>query len=239
MPLPIALDAGSPIPLYFQLQQSLRRLIETGELPVGSLLPPEDGIAVDLGISRSTVRQAIAGLVQEGRLDRRRNRGTRVIPPPVHQSLEGFYSFAHAMAEQGITQHSRVVTLQQRRVPADIAAVLGGQETDAVFLERLRYAGESPLILETCWYPQDAGSSLLAADLTTASIYDVLEAAGVAITRASESIRPVVLDSRQADLLSGHKGDPAFFVERTSYAQERSCRAAPQYHPRRSLSILG
>lgn len=218
----VTLDPNSPIPLYYQLQQQLRRQISDGTLAPGDVLPAEESLAADLGISRATVRQAIVGLVQEGRLERRRNRGTKVTTPPVRQSLEGFYSFAHAMAEQGIAQHSRVITLRPDVPPTDVNATLGGQHADVVFLERLRYAGEMPLILEACWYPHRAGDCLLTADLTTASIYDVIEAAGVVITRASEFIRPVILDSRQANLLGVDKGAPAFFVERTSYSEQEA-----------------
>lgn len=217
----IALDPDSPIPLYYQLQQQLRRQMGNGTLSSGDVLPSEESLAADLGISRATVRQAIAGLVQDGRLERRRNRGTRVTAPPVRQSLAGFYSFAHVMAELGIEQHSRVIALRRDATPADVAAVLDAGEGDTVVLERLRHAGETPLILETCWYPRHVGDCLFGADLTTASIYDLLEAAGVVISRASESIRPITLDSRQADLLCVRKGDPAFFVERTSFEGQR------------------
>lgn len=215
----IALDPNSPIPLYYQLQQHLRTQIESGKLRAGDVLPAEEDLASTLSISRATVRQAIAGLVQEGRLERRRNRGTRVTTPPVRQSLEGFYSFAHAMAERGIAQHSRVLSLSWDAAPGDVASVFFNHIADVVFLQRLRYAGDTPMIIEMCWYPKGVGDPLLTADLTTASIYDVLEAAGVVITRASEFIRPIVLDGAQAELLGVHKGDAAFSVERTSYAE--------------------
>ena len=221
MLLQITLDPDSPIPLYYQLQQHLRQQIGNGTLASGDVLPSEENLAADLGISRATVRQAIAGLVQDGRLERRRNRGTRVTTPPVRQSLGGFYSFAHVMAELGIEQHSRVLALRLAAPPADVADVFSAGDGDTIVLERLRHAGETPLILETCWYPRLVGNCLFGADLTTASIYDLLEAAAVVISRARESIRPIVLDSRQADLLGVRKGDPAFFVERTSFAGQR------------------
>jgi len=221
MRLPIVLDVHSPVPLYYQMQQQLRQLMDEGILAVGQMLPAESDLAADLGVSRATVRQAIAGLVREGRLERRRNRGTKVTTPPVRQSLEGFYSFAHAMAEKGISQHSQVIALRTDVASADVAAALAPPDRDVIFLERLRFAEETPLILEDCWLPADVGRCLLSADLATASIYDILEANGVTIVRATEFIKPIVLDSRQADLLSVHRGDPAFFVERISYTADR------------------
>lgn len=218
MDSPIVLDPGSPVPLYYQLQLQMRQRMDDGVWAVGFGLPAEDDLAVQLGVSRATVRQAIAGLVHEGRLERRRNRGTKVIAPPLRQSLEEFYSFAHTMAEHGLSQHSRVVSLQSEHAPADVMTGLGLSQPQAIRLERVRYADETPLMIETSWFAPDAGQCLFAADLSAASIYDVLDAAGIPIVRATEFIRPIILSTHQADVLNVARGDPAFFVERTSYS---------------------
>lgn len=54
-----ALDAASPIPLYYQLAEQVSREALAGRYPVGSRLEPEPRIAHHLGISRHTVRQAM------------------------------------------------------------------------------------------------------------------------------------------------------------------------------------
>jgi GntR family transcriptional regulator len=218
MDVPLVLDPASPVPLYYQLQQQMRQHIDDGAWPAGFVLPAENDLAAQLGVSRATVRQAIAGLVQEGRLERRRNRGTKVTAPPLRQSLQGFYSFARTMAERGLSQHSQVVTLQTERAPADVITGLGLAQPQAVHLERVRFADETPLMIETSWFAADVGQCLFAADLSEASIYDVLDAAGIPIIQATEFIRPIVLSSHQADVLGVARGDPAFFVERTSYS---------------------
>jgi GntR family transcriptional regulator len=218
----IRLDPGSPVPLHHQLAQQLRASLDSGSLPVGQTLPPEDDIATYLHVSRSTVRQALASLVHEGRLDRRRNRGTVVTAPPVQQSLEGFYSFARMMAERGMAQHSRVLLLTLRAAPDDVSSILQCRTSDAVFLERLRYAEESPLLLERCWFAQDVGQHFFAEDLATASLYDILEKHGIPVSRATETIRPVIVCADDAKLLTVEAGNPAFFVERISYCAGRA-----------------
>ncbi|WP_353471294.1 GntR family transcriptional regulator [Salipiger sp. H15] len=70
--------AGTSTPLYLQVAHRLERQIVSGERAVGSLLPPEAELAVQLGVSRHTVRQAIAQLRKRGMLAARKGVGTRV-----------------------------------------------------------------------------------------------------------------------------------------------------------------
>ncbi|MBU2957642.1 GntR family transcriptional regulator [Paracoccus sp. 1_MG-2023] len=65
-------------PLYLQIAHKLERQIVSGERAVGSLLPPEAELAVQLGVSRHTIRQAIQQLRQRGMLAARKGVGTRV-----------------------------------------------------------------------------------------------------------------------------------------------------------------
>ncbi|MGC7098250.1 PLP-dependent aminotransferase family protein [Amycolatopsis lurida] len=65
-------------PLYVLLAARLRTLIEDGELPPGSRLPPDRALASALAVGRSTVVAAYDQLAVEGRIVRRQGSGTRV-----------------------------------------------------------------------------------------------------------------------------------------------------------------
>ena len=64
------LDKSVPIPLYFQLKKILLEEMSTGSYPIGSMIPTEKELSKIFAISRTTVRQAITELVQEGKLYR-------------------------------------------------------------------------------------------------------------------------------------------------------------------------
>ncbi|AQT82116.1 hypothetical protein B1R94_27000 [Mycolicibacterium litorale] len=64
--LDVALDVGDRVPLYYQLAQALSRQLRDGRYPVGSALEPERQLACRLGVSRNTVRAAMAMLEQQG-----------------------------------------------------------------------------------------------------------------------------------------------------------------------------
>ncbi|MBC7599009.1 MAG: FadR family transcriptional regulator, partial [Polaromonas sp.] len=59
------LHAVGPQRLYRLIAEQLRKLIRTGEFAVGSRLPTERGLAKQLGVSRSSVREALIALEVE------------------------------------------------------------------------------------------------------------------------------------------------------------------------------
>ncbi|MGI5350666.1 PLP-dependent aminotransferase family protein [Streptomyces sp. CA-250714] len=68
-------------PLYLLLTARLRRLVDEGELPPGTGLPPDRALASALAVGRGTVVAAYEQLSLEGRIVRRQGSGTRVAGP--------------------------------------------------------------------------------------------------------------------------------------------------------------
>jgi GntR family transcriptional regulator len=74
------IDRWAEDPLYIQLAAILRGQIESGELQPGQQLPSEATLTQRHGIARNTVRQAIRVLRDEGLVETRQQRGSRVRP---------------------------------------------------------------------------------------------------------------------------------------------------------------
>jgi len=72
------LQAIAPRRLYRQIADKLRALIERGEFAVGTRLPPERDLALQLGVSRPSVREALIALEVEGRVEVRMGSGIYV-----------------------------------------------------------------------------------------------------------------------------------------------------------------
>jgi GntR family transcriptional regulator len=223
--LPTALDRTTPVPLHHQVSEALRRQIAEGRYKPGDLLPPETAIARELGLARATVRQAIAKLVTEGLLTRRRGVGTAVARPELEQPLSGLYTFAGLASESG--QDLTTQVLASERVPATSIAAdhlhLRAGSDDTYQLERLRLLDGVPFALEQIVLPAGLVPRFLERSDLTRPLYDLLEAEyGVAITGAREQIRPVTLGQREARLLGLRRGAPAFQVDRTGLNGERA-----------------
>ena len=88
------LDERSPVPLYYQLQEIIRTRIEGGQWGPGQQLPPEADLCKEFNLSRGTVRQALADLVREGMLHRRRGKGSFVAAPKIQQDIQTLLGFS-------------------------------------------------------------------------------------------------------------------------------------------------
>ena len=71
-----------PRRLYRQIADQLRALIDAGEIASGARLPPERDLALQLGVSRPSVREALIALEMEGRIEVRMGSGIYVRPEP-------------------------------------------------------------------------------------------------------------------------------------------------------------
>jgi DNA-binding FadR family transcriptional regulator len=77
------IQAIEPKRLYRQISEQLRGLIQRGEFPVGSRLPAERDLSVQLGVSRPSLREALIALEVEGYIEVRMGSGIYVCAPPV------------------------------------------------------------------------------------------------------------------------------------------------------------
>jgi GntR family transcriptional regulator len=70
----------SPVPIYRQITEQVRRFVAAGQLQVGERLPSVRAMAARFGINPMTVSRAYAALCEEGVLLRRRGAGMVVAP---------------------------------------------------------------------------------------------------------------------------------------------------------------
>ncbi|HEV7664554.1 MAG TPA: GntR family transcriptional regulator [Chloroflexota bacterium] len=221
--LAAALKGRGGLPLHSQLETTLRSLMESGQVPAGSILPGELDLAAQLGVSRHTVRHALGVLTSEGLLRRERGRGTTVVSPAktrvFERSLSTFYAFAWEVRDRGGQQQSYILERKVIVPDSDLRERLAletGAEVERIV--RLRSADGDPLVLETAYLARALTTSLTDAVLERESIYDELERVHMLrITRARESIRPILLSRPVARLLHAAPGAPAFSVERTTW----------------------
>ena len=92
--------------------------LRAAELRAGDKLPPEADVARFFGVSRMTLRQALAGLASRGLLERipGRSGGTFIIEPTIDCDLTGLTGFTEQLRRADIKARARVVAA--RTVPA-------------------------------------------------------------------------------------------------------------------------
>jgi DNA-binding GntR family transcriptional regulator len=213
-----SVDRTSRTPLHVQLAQQLEAAIQAGELPVGSRLSNEVDLAEAYGLSRPTVRQAIARLVDQGLLVRKRGVGTQVVgnSGQVRRSLE-LTSLYDDLAAAHRKPQTDVLRFGIVAASAEVAAALQCGAGDRVLgLERLRHADGEPLALLRNWLPPgtlDTDPSALA----THGLYELLRAEGVRLKVAHQTISAQPATPEQARLLSEEPGCPLLATTRLTY----------------------
>ncbi len=204
-------------PLYLQLGRRISEAIAKGALTPGDALPPERELALLTGMSRVTVRKAMAALVESGQLVQRRGSGTFVAlrVERVEQSLSRLTSFSEDMARRGKT--TRSVWLERELStpsPEEMMALGLGSGDRVARLSRLRLADGAPMAIERAAL---AAEDLPAPEEVGASLYETLRARGRPPARAVQRISAANLGERDAALLEVAPGAAGLRIERLSY----------------------
>lgn len=200
--------------------QRIQDLISGGQLGEDGRLPTERELAVQFGVSRTTVRQVLDRLEHEGAVHRRRGRsgGTFVNRPRVDIDFSYLAGIPAYLRAQGFRPGAHVVSA--RMVPADetTAGALRIPAGTLVYdVVRIRLADEVRISLENARIPVSLAPDLLSQPLDD-SIYDLLiERYGVTCAKAIERMVAVLADAEQSELLGIKVGDPLMAIERVAY----------------------
>ena len=216
------IDRGSKLPLYYQLYEILHRNIVAGEWQPGDMIPPESELTEHYQVSRTTVRQVLDLLANEGLINRQRGRGTFVTHPTVDQGLSRIISFTQDMRQRGLRPGTRVLVSDIIPASSDIAAQLGvGPGEELAHLQRLRLANDDPMSIEDSYLVHRYCRGVLGQDYATNPLRETLERDyGIRLVRARQTIRATRADLHLAKVLQVEAHSPMLFIERVSYAPQ-------------------
>ncbi|WP_432831624.1 GntR family transcriptional regulator [Dactylosporangium sp. CA-092794] len=197
-------------PRYRAIAADLAAKIHAGHYPAGAALPAQRELSNAYGVTLMTLRQALRELSDEGLIVQQAGRGTFVSPPHLAYRLGSLRSLADDLREQGHAVRTVVV-----------AAELGTSPEfgpGSLRLERVREFAGRPSVHQESWVPPPHAETLLGVDFTAVALYAALADIGVAVARASETIRPSALRFPSQRYLHEPAGTPVFVSERVTYA---------------------
>ena len=210
----LKIDHNSPVPLHYQVEELLRKMIELPEYKNGGFLPKEIEFAQRLGISRNTIRQATNKLEYEGLLVRKKGVGTRVTQNTVTTSLDSWHSFTQEMSEKGVVFVNFLIEIKRVKVAAKIANFMQIPEgTELLCLIRLRGFEDGPFVyFESYFHPR---IGLTGKEDFTRPLYDIIEQDyNVVPSLSRERIRAKSASTITAKQLRIRTGDPVLVRER-------------------------
>ena len=169
-------ESPSAVPLFAQVQASLRADILKNRLPPGAKLPSEAALETSFGVSRITVRRALSALHAEGLIEKVNGKGSFVTRPedaPRLGPLTGFYTHMRASGEVARGKTLSVRETKASRVAADALRIAPGTPLLAATL--LRFVNDEPFAYGVMQAEPALTRALLVEDLNVNDVMVVLE----------------------------------------------------------------
>lgn len=211
----LTIDHSSPVPLHFQVEELLRKLIESPEYRDGKLLPNEVDMAKHLAISRTTLRQAINKLVYEELLIRKKGVGTWVSEvKSLSSKSKNWLSFSQEMAARGIPIKNFELHISWVIPDAAIANFFDLKKDKKVLkLVRLRGTTEGPFVyFESYFHPR---VNLTGDEDFKMPLYEMLETSHAIVAyKSKEEIGAKLATEFIAQKLEVEVGSPILFRKR-------------------------
>ncbi|MGC1306520.1 MAG: GntR family transcriptional regulator [Phormidesmis sp.] len=207
-------------PLHISISERLKEQISLGQYQPGDRLPSEFDLGESFGVSRTTIRHAIANLIQQGIVTTQQGKGIFVCDrQKITFSMSNpLMHFDTALRQQGYT--ARIQPLQFQQIPAspEIFRKLALPSIrSAVYQQKkIIYADDAPIALEISYFPESIGQSL-AKQLQQGFTYSTLTANGIHLNAAKVSLESEPTTYELSEQLAAPIGMPLLVFNYVAY----------------------
>jgi len=232
---PPTLKRPSHATLTDQTVLAIQDAIQQGKFPPGTQLPPEMELLQMLGVSRTTLREALRILEEQRLIRKRRGLGTFVLERAIVKDMSQNFGITEMISQAGYTPGTRDFDIFVEPATKSIAEKLDiPQESSLVVIDRVRTATDTPVVWTRDIMPQDyLGDWMPTVDeLDGASLYDCLERfANIRIVAGIASFSPVQANKEIAEKLSIQRGDLLLLIDQVDHDEnQRPVLYSAEYH---------
>ncbi len=222
------INKNSPIPIYHQLYEILKKKIKGGQFRSGEYLPSENKLAEVYGVSRLTVRQALSKLVEDGIVEKRRGKGTIALPPKNIENLTELRGFTDEARASGHSTRSVVLENKLTNVPMFARERLKlPTGSKVILLKRLRLLDDIPYAIEWAYINPSVDTrvlNILEMDMSTVSLYEFFrKTLGLRMQYADETLEVTKATPESAKLLMILVGECVVLRNRFTYVYDDKC----------------
>lgn len=216
-------SSHGPGPLTARVRQVLADRIGRGDLAAGEQLPTERELGDEFGVSRVTVRRALASLARDGLVYAIQGRGTFVASDRLAEPPNTLLSFHDLVANKHVAVAAQPLHADTRPASLDEAESFGIAPGALLFeLVRLRTLDDLPVAIDSTTLPLAIAPQLPELDWSHESLYARLVDAGHTPVAADYAVEAQAADARVARLLGATAGSPVLVAE--SEVSDRSGR---------------
>jgi len=206
------LEEGNPMPYHYQIKQLLKKEIFAGHYE--AKIPSERELMERFSVSRTTIREAVNHLVQEGILKKVHGKGTFVTQSKtIEEWLHTLHSLTDTVKKMGLTPGSELLEIKKID---ERPKIFNKKINDSqMMIKRLRTANGNPIAIERHYVGVELGEQLKKYNLDEVTIYDVMEnELEVDMHEAEQSISCKRVEDEDAIPLEIEKGTNVLIVER-------------------------
>ena len=216
-------DKELNIPLYIQLANVIREMIEVEDLVEGDYLMSERDLCEIQGVSRMTANKAIASLVTEGLLIRYLGKGTVVASKKLVSRYQSLKGLSEIQETKGLKVTNELLSFIEIPVTKWIKRKLklSSDSGNIYKIRRIRYVEGEPLALESIYIDKEMCPNLNAQLISEYSMHELYTKKYLhQLERSEQVIRPIALNDVQADLLKQPENDLALRINRRLFTQK-------------------
>ena len=204
------------IPQFKQLYEVLRKQIVDGVYKPGDLLPSENHLCSQYGITRPTVRHALDSLINDGMILKHQGKGSIVCGPPNGIGILSISGTTSALGSHNLRTQmlSKPVVTQW---PEEFMFPLNDEfrQSGCIYLERLRLVNDVPVFYDLNYLPNINLPRFSNRNFDNRSLFDILRKVFQIEVRSGEQrIRAMQADEKICSYLNVPVGHPILHLQR-------------------------
>jgi len=206
-------------PLYLQVRQQLLDKLISGEWLPGAMLPSEQQLSVQMGVSQGTVRKALDALSADRIVVRHQGRGTFVAEHDQRRTLFQFFKIADDKGDRVLPE--TVYSQLRRAEPSTAESRLLGLRPKAGVWRIVRHRALKGRVMlnEQITLSEDRFPGLDVHVPLPNNIYELYERHfATTVARAAEQLRAVSASAQDADVLGCGETTPILQIDRQAFA---------------------
>ena len=218
-----------------QTVMAIQDAIQQGRFLPGSQLPPEMELLQMLGVSRTTLREALRILEEQRLIRKRRGLGTFVMDRTIVKDMSQNFGITEMVSQAGYTPGTRDFEIYEEPASQTIADKLNiAKGTDLVVIDRVRTANDVPVVWTRDVMPKHYLYGWMPSidELSGISLYEGLQRyTNIRIVNGTASFSPFQANREIADKLKVQRNSLLLLIEQVDHDQDnRPILYSLEYH---------
>jgi GntR family transcriptional regulator len=208
-------DGFGAVPRYHQVYLVLSQRLREGFYLPERPLPTEQDLMQEFGLSRVTIRHALAEIEREGLIRRVRGSGTfPIITSAKDSSRANISGLYENLTTLGQTTKARLLRFERVTTPSTLRTREPMFGSMALLIVRVRHMGREPFSYLLSYLPEASARHFRKDRLGNQPLLMTLELAGITPAMAEQSLSAKAADAEVAKALKVPVGSPLIHMKR-------------------------